>query len=168
MANFDLYAPTLKRWEGGFSNHPNDPGGATMMGVTLGTYRMVFGEGKSVEDLKNISAAEWHYIMKSRYWDKCKADEIMNQSVAEIFVDWVINAGANAIRKMQSTFGIKADGKVGPKTLSKLNDPNSRQTFDRIKMARESYYRKLAANKPSSAVFLRGWLNRTNSFVYRP
>lgn len=74
MASFDKYAPTLKKWEGGFVNDPDDAGGATMMGVTLATYRKWYGAGKSVSDLKNMSYDEWRTIMKGGYWDKCKAD----------------------------------------------------------------------------------------------
>lgn len=165
MADFDLYAPTLKRWEGGFVNDPADPGGATNMGVTIGTFRVYFGSRRTVEDLKNMTYPQWHLIMES-YWNRCKADEIRNQSVAEIFVDWHINCGGRAIQKTQAAFGLKTDGIVGPLTLGALNDPDSEKVFNRIKAARISYYNRLVLENGSLKKFLRGWLNRTNSFVY--
>lgn len=167
MASFDLYAPTLKRWEGGWVNDPDDKGGATMCGVTLGTFRMYFGAERTAEELRNISDAQWKYIMK-RYWDNCKADQIENQSIAEIFVDWHVNAGTSAIRRTQSAFGIKSDGKVGRQTLSVLNGKDSSRVFDMLKNARISYYNKLAMTTPVYKKFLRGWLNRVNSFIFHP
>lgn len=167
MANFEKYAPLLRRFEGGFVNDPSDKGGATMAGVTIKTYRAYFGASKTVEDLKNISDAEWRYIMK-RYWDACQGDSIVNQSVAEIFVDWYVNAGGSAVRKFQYAFGLKSDGIVGRKTLAALNDPDARTTFNRIKSARESYYRKLVITTPSNSKFLKGWLNRVAAFVFVP
>ena len=165
MARFDLFAPTLKKWEGGFVNHPNDPGGATNMGVTLNTYRAWFGKEKTVEDLKHISDAEWIRIMKKGYWDKCGADYIENQSIAEIFADWVINAGPAVIKKVQSIVGVNADGVVGPKTLIAINHYPQKCLHCKIKDARREFYKKKAEDK-SKAVFLTGWLNRTESFNY--
>lgn len=165
MASFDLYAPTLRRWEGGFVMDPDDPGGATNMGVTLGTFRVYFGTRQTVEDLKNITDGQWRIIMKA-YWNRCKADDIRNQSVAELFVDWHINAGGRAIQKTQAAFGLKADGIVGPLTLGALNDPDSEKVFNRIKAARTSYYNRLVIENGSLKKFLRGWLNRVNSFHY--
>lgn len=166
MADFNLYAPKLKQLEGGFVNDPSDSGGATMMGVTLSTYRKYFGQNKSVEDLKRISNLEWSYIMKTGYWDLCHGDEIRNQSIAEIFVDWSVNSGIAGIRAFQRSQGLRADGIVGPKTLGILNSPNEEVIFNRIKSARESYYRKLSMNNPTLFKFLRGWLNRLNKFVF--
>lgn len=166
MADFRAYAPKLRQFEGGFVNDPDDKGGATMAGVTLNTYRRFFGEHKTVNDLKNISDAEWSHIMKTGYWDVAKGDQIENQSIAEIFVDWVVNSGIAGIRAFQRAQGLKADGIVGPRTLAVLNSPNRVVIFNRIKSARESYYRKLAITNPALFKFLRGWLNRNNSFQY--
>lgn len=165
MARFDLYAPKLKKYEGGWSNHPADPAGCTMCGVTLSTYRKWFGADKTPEDLKNISNAEWTKIMKKGYWDVCGADYIENQSVAEIFVDWCINAGPGIIRKVQAIVGVEVDGVVGPKTLIAINAYCQKCLHCKIKDARIEYYTRLAVN-PAKKVFLKGWLNRTNDFVY--
>lgn len=166
MADFNLYAPKLRRLEGGFVNDPSDRGGATMAGVTLNTYRRYYGESKTVNDLKNISNAEWNHIMKTGYWDMVKGDQIENQSIAEIFADWAVNSGISGIRAFQRAQGLKADGIVGPRTLAVLNSPNEEVIFNRIKSARESYYRKLAMVDPTQNKFLRGWLNRLNNFQY--
>lgn len=165
MADFRQYIPTLKRWEGGFVNHPNDPGGATNCGVTLATFRQFYGGDKTVADLRRMTPRQWETIMRT-YWDRCKGDQIESQSIAELFVDWHINAGANAIKQVQRMFMIKADGIVGPVTLKYLNSPNREIIFSRMKDSREQYYRRLVLNNINLGVFLQGWLNRTRSFTF--
>lgn len=165
MAEFSLYIPKLRKLEGGWSDDPCDPGGATMCGVTLNTYRCFYGQHRTKEELRNISEGEWRHIMKS-YWDRCKADQIRNQSIAELFVDWHVNAGANAIRRVQRAFGLKADGIVGKATLGALNGENEKVVFDRVQSSRVSYYNKLVTTDPAKKKFLRGWLDRTYSFKF--
>lgn len=165
MADFYKYIPTLKRWEGGFSNHPNDPGQATMCGVTLSTYRKFFGTDKTVDDLKKMTWWQWETIMRT-YWNTCRGSQIESQSIAELFVDWHINAGVNAIKQVQRMFGITADGIVGPITLRYLNSPNREVIFNRMKERREQYYYNLVRSNGSLRVFLNGWLSRTRSFKF--
>lgn len=165
MADFDRYAPTLRKWEGGWSDNPNDKGGATMCGVTLATFRQFYGSHRTKEDLHCIAPEQWTHIMKS-YWDRCRADDIRNQSIAEILVDWHINAGVNGIKAFQRACGLDADGIIGAKSLAVLNSPNSEVVFNRIKQAREDYYRRIAHDNPWQNVFLTGWLYRTKSFSF--
>lgn len=165
MADFKLYAPTLARWEGGWVDNKKDLGGATCKGVTLATFRQFYGSQRTKEDLRNITDGQWEFIMKT-YWDRCKADQIRNQSIAEILVDWHINAGLNAIKNFQKACMLDADGIIGAKSLAVLNSPNAEVIFNRIKEAREDYYRRIALGNPSQNIFLAGWLNRTNSFTF--
>lgn len=166
MAKFELYAPTLKKWEGGWSNNPADKGGPTMMGVTLNTYRQYFGKNKTANDLRNISNAEWTKIMKT-YWDNCRADEIKNQSVAELIVDWHINAGTQPLKQIQGILGVVQDGIFGPKTIAAINSFNQECLHCKIKKARKAYYENVVRKTPSQAVFLKGWYNRADSFVFK-
>lgn len=165
MARFDLYAPILKRLEGGFVNHPADKGGPTMGGVTLASYRAVFGSKKTVGDLKNMTDAEWAQIMEV-YWDAVKADQIKNQSIANIVADWNINSGISGRKGVQKALGLIADGIFGPKTLAALNAEPQKCVFCKIKAAREQFYSSIVQKTPSQAVFLKGWLNRLKNFEY--
>lgn len=165
MANFDLYAPTLKRWEGGFVNDPDDAGGATNMGVTLATYRKYYGSNKTIGDLKRITDTEWKTIMR-KYWDRCNADRITNQSIAEMFVDWYVNAGYGALVKTQAALGLKADSIIGAKSLDALNSAPSVEVFNRIKAARLDYYNNLVKQKPVYSKFIKGWTNRVEYFKF--
>lgn len=166
MASFLLYAPVLSRWEGGFVNDPADPGGATNRGVTLATFRRFYGADRTVDDLKRMTERQWRRIMRT-YWDTVQGDRIESQSIAEIFADWHINAGVNAIKRVQRMFGIKADGIVGNVTLSYLNSPNAEAVFNDIRDERASYYLDIVKKNPSQQVFLKGWLRRTNSFQFK-
>ena len=165
MADFYKYTPKLKQYEGGFVNHPADPGGATNRGVTLATFQAHFGSNRTVADLKKMTDAQWELIMKT-YWDRCKGDQIRNQSIAELLVDWHINSGVAGIKAWQRSAALDADGIIGPKSLAVLNSPAEAVIFLRMKAAREQYYRNLALADPSKRTFLKGWLNRVNSFQY--
>ena len=86
MAKAELLKPFILRWEGGFVDDPLDRGGATNKGITIGTFRNFYGKDATVEQLKNITDEQWLHIFKSGYWDKWKADDIENQSIANIVV----------------------------------------------------------------------------------
>lgn len=178
MASFDKYAPKLRKWEGNkFVDDPDDYGGATNKGVTLDTFRMVYGADKTVDDLRNMTEDQWRGVMKGYFWDKCKGDMINNQSVAEIFVDWCINAGIGKIKNVQKILRVDADGIVGPKTLAALNSCNQKVLHYRIKRARLEHYfscvdgsREVdiySSNPTGNLSFIDGWINRTADFQYK-
>ena len=166
MADFAKYAPKLLQFEGGFVNHPNDLGHATNMGVTIQTYRDFFGQDKTIKDLKNMSYGAWCHIMKVGYWDKCKADKIDNQSLAELIADWCVNSGTTAIRRVQEIVGCKPDGIVGPITLSLINSNDPKSLHERIWNARHQHYINIVKRNPSQKVFMNGWMNRLNQFKF--
>lgn len=166
MADFKKYIPKLQLFEGGYVNHPDDKGGPTNRGITLRTYRDHFGQHKTIEDLKSLSDKEWEHIMKTGYWDKCKADKIDSQAVAEILVDWCINSGMVGLRRVQELVGAKPDGIAGPITLSLINSSDPHQLFDRIKAARNQFYINRVKLNPSQKVFMPGWMNRLGLFEY--
>ena len=166
MADFSIYAPKLRQFEGGFVNDPRDSGGATYGGITLARFRQEFGMDKTVTDLKNMTDDQWCQIMKKGYWDWCGADDIKNQAVAEIFVDWCVNSGLGMIKKVQGIVGTKADGVVGPKTIAAINARDARQLHYAIKAARADYYAQCVKSKSSNIAFYDGWMNRLCQFKY--
>ena len=166
MADFKLYAPKLLQFEGGFVNHPDDKGGVTNKGVTLSTYKAYCGQDKTVKDLQNMSYGTWQNIMKDLYWDRCKADKIENQSLAELIADWCVNSGVSGLRKVQEVAGVKPDGIVGPKTLSAINGAEAQDLFERIWKARQQFYINIVKKNPKQKVFMNGWMNRLNSFCF--
>ena len=167
MADKNKLIPIIKRWEGGYSDNPNDRGGATNSGVTLAVYQSVYGKNKTKNDLKKMTNEQWNYIFTKLYWNKWKADEIKNQSIANILVDWVWMSGLGTIKKIQSLFGLTADGIVGNKTISYINSHDQEEVFNKIWNRRKQFYESLVKNNPSQKVFLKGWMNRLNTYKFQ-
>jgi lysozyme family protein len=104
--------------EGGFSQHPLDPGGATMKGVTLNRYSAYLGRQATVEELKAIPEEHLLAIYGQGYWDKCRCDDLPSGLDVCVF-DWAVNSGpGRAVKALQELAGVKPDGDVGPKTLA--------------------------------------------------
>lgn len=165
MAKSDILAPFIRSWEGGYVNHPNDKGGATNRGVTIGTFRAVFGQSKTVEDLKNMTDGQWNFIFKKLYWDRWKADQINDQSIANLLVDWVWGSGIYGIKYAQQVIGVVADGLVGAKTLTALNAQDPKVLFNKLWERRKKHFIS-CASKAGQSVFLKGWLNRLSGIQY--
>ena len=189
MAKIEKLIPHILLWENGIKTLPgetlrqtyerarakgvinkkSDRGGPTLAGVTLTTFnewRAKTGGRKGESELAKLSYDEWLAILKSLFWDRCNADNIMSQSVANMFVDWAWHSGPGVIRNVQDIFSLRQDGIVGPKTLAALNALPAQTVFNRIKAARERYYRKIVQNRSSQAVNLKGWLNRLNAIEF--
>ena len=167
MADKNKLIPIIKKWEGGYSDNPNDRGGATNSGVTLAVYQSVYGKNKTKNDLKRMTSDQWDYIFTKLYWNKWQADEIKNQSIANILVDWVWMSGTSTIKKIQSLFGLTADGIVGNKTLSYINSNNQEEIFKKIWNRRKSFYESLVKNNRSQKCFLNGWMTRLHTYKFQ-
>lgn len=171
MSKVSELIPHILKWEGGWSNDKADKGGPTMKGVTLAVYTAYcnkHGKGNPTQQqLKNISKKEWEDILKSMYWDRWKADQINNQSVANLLVDWLWTSGVYGIKYPQQVLGVEDDGKVGPKTLAAVNNyPNQEELFNRLWSRRKQHFTAIANSRPDNAKFLKGWLNRLNDFKF--
>ena len=170
MADVTKLAPFILRWEGGFVDDPDDLGGATNRGVTIGTYATYCKKkgypAPTVERLKNLSDKDWTEILKTLYWDRWKADNIKSQSVANILVDWVWASGVNGIKIPHQLLGVTVDGIVGAKTLAALNARNPKELFEEIKEARVQFIEDICRKRPANNKFKKGWLNRINDLQY--
>jgi len=165
MATYTKVIKKILKWEGGYAGNI-DGAICTMKGVTLATYRRFFGKEKNCKDLKEITQAEWDYIFKKGFWDRWKADDIKNQSIAELLVDWVWTSGVWGIKFPQRVLGVNDDGIVGPKTLAAINSyEDQEELFNKLWNRRKKHFQDIA--KGGKAKFLGGWLNRLNDFKYR-
>lgn len=150
-------------WEGGFVNDLRDPGGATNKGVTLATFRSVFGKDKTVKDLKKITDYQWMTIFKTKFWDRYKADSIKDEWITYLLVDWLWTSGpGNAINRVQRFLGLKVDGIVGNVTINKINSYNGKELFTKLWHLRENFI-KTRAQYP---IYGKGWLRRLNGIQY--
>ena len=166
MAKAEILKGFILSWEGGYCNVPGDSGGHTNKGITLATYRQVFGQERTVDDLKTITDVEWQYIFEKFYWEKWRADEIESQSIANLLVDWYWNSGSYAIRIHQYVLGVEADGIVGPKTIAAVNNYSGgeKELFVRLWKEREAFIERIAVKQKKK--FKAGWLRRLNGIKY--
>lgn len=171
MANIKLLVPKILKWEGGYVNDPKDPGGATNMGVTIGTWKTVGydknHDGKIDEtDIKLLTPDDATMVLKKFYWDKIHGDDITSQSIAEIWTDWVWASGSTAIKRVQKILGISPDGNVGQQTLSLVNTKTPKELFESIKQDRLSFIDQIIKVNPNLEKFRKGWINRINSYTF--
>lgn len=171
MANVKLLTPKILKWEGGFVNDPSDKGGATNKGVTLSTWRACGydkdGDGDiDCDDIKLLSVDDATTVLKKYFWDRWKADGILNQSVANILVDWVWGSGKWGIVIPQRILYLKEDGIVGNNTLNAVNNIDPAKFHAQIKQAREKFFNDIVEKDESQERFIEGWLNRLNDFKY--
>lgn len=151
----------------GIANDPDDRGGATLVGITIGTYREYYRKSgcktPTTADLINLSYTEWCCIFRSMFWNRWKADEIQNQKVAEMLVDWVWTSGKYGITLPQKLLGVKADGIVGSVTLAAVNGHDANLLFKQLKTERIAYTERICQTRPANMKFRDGWLRRINS-----
>lgn len=170
MADPKKLIPFILKWEGGFINDPDDLGGATNKGITIGTfgdYRKRKGlPAPTVLDLKNLSDKDWYEIFKTLYWDRWKADEIKSQSVADILVDWVWASGVRGILRAQIILGVASDGIVGVNTIAAVNASDPEKLFNAIKADRAKFIDEICKVRPKNEKYRRGWMNRINAIKY--
>lgn len=162
-ARFDRCVAFVLDHEGGFVNHPRDPGGATNMGITLATLQHWRGRPTSVEDVRNLERAEAAAIYRARFWHAMRCDQLPAGVDLMVF-DFGVNAGpARSVRHLQLVLGVMPDGAIGPVTLSAARAADAKATIAALGHLRLDYYRRL----PTWDAFGRGWERRTREAVAR-
>lgn len=153
------------RWEGGYVNHPNDPGGATNKGITQKVYDdWRKSHGLPAADVRSLSVAEMHGIYEGGYWVPPKCDALPSP-LDQVQFDTAVNMGnGRAVKFLQQAVGANpVDGRFGPGTERCVVGCDTGEALVAYCNAREAYYRDLAARNPKLAVFLKGWMNRLNA-----
>lgn len=118
--NFDrAFVETLKH-EGGFVNHPKDPGGMTNLGVTKRVWEDYTGRKASEADMRALTPEKVKPLYRERYWNRVRGDDLPS-GVDFAMYDFAVNSGpSRAIRTAQKIIGAKQDGMMGPQTLAKI------------------------------------------------
>jgi lysozyme family protein len=163
-AAFDASLPFVLRWEGGYVDHPADPGGRTNKGVTQAVYdRWRASQGLVPRHVRLIEDPEVNAIYQTGYWMPPRCD-LLRRQLDLVQFDTAVNMGVGrAVRFLQAAVGCQVDGAFGPSTAKGAAECDLWTALTAYCDAREAYYRRLAERRPELAVFLRGWLNRLNA-----
>lgn len=138
--------------EGGYVNHPKDPGGETNFGITKAVAR-AHGYTGSMRELPKSTAIEIYY---KSYWLKNKCD-MMPLGVAFQFFDACVNhGGANAAKMLQRAVGVTDDGIIGERTLRAIENEYENDIAIAFNAERLKFY----ANLKTFPTFGRGWVRR--------
>lgn len=163
------------KWEGGYSNHKHDKGGATNYGIST-TFMQSLHPKESKAQIQaridNLTQAEAKRIMHDEFWIKNKMEKIQDSDVAKFFFDTCVNHGqgfgAKALQTaVNNVTGAKlaVDGKIGEKTLKAVNSSNSRAILQEMVRLRGNKYNRIIENNPSQEDFRKGWFRRLNSLA---
>lgn len=157
---FSICLAAVLRHEGGYADHPADPGGATNMGITrktLARWRRVspwWALPKTA--VRDLSRAEASRLYRAGYWTPCRAGELPAGVDLAVF-DFAVNSGpGRAIRILQGLLGVKVDGLVGPVTLRAAAQADPRRLVVAICDRRLGFLRLLR----TFPIFGRGWTRR--------
>lgn len=155
-SNFDRALARVLQFEGGFVNHPLDPGGATNLGVTRATLARARARPVTVDHVRALTRSEAASIYRRFYWNAVRADDLPGGLDLAVF-DLAVNAGpARAARLLQKALGLPLDGVIGPKTLAAARAANPAEAIAALTRARLGFLHRLSTWR----VFGRGWSRR--------
>lgn len=150
MSSFDDSFDALMGHEGGYVNHPDDPGGETMFGITFRVAR-ANGYAGAMRDLPRETAKA---IAKKCYWDPARCDEMDPRVAFQVF-DTAYNGG-QPVKWLQEAVGATPDGVMGPATLAALRAVDPLKVVMRFNARRLKYL----GNLKTWPTFGHGWANR--------
>ena len=149
--------------EGGFTQDPRDPGGATNLGITLATLSAYRGETCTADDVKALAMDEAEDIYHANYWRPTRGDALPSGLDLMNF-DFGVNAGPMcANRILQEALGVTADGTIGPETLGAAQRCDPLAVLPKMASLQGGHYKQLA----NYAVFGKGWDARTDRRLAR-
>jgi lysozyme family protein len=128
--------------EGGWSNDPLDPGGATQEGITLAVFRhWRHDQATTPEQLRGIEGAEVAALYRSLFWNTVRGSVLPRGASLSIF-DFAVNAGVRrAAMELQGILGVEQDGAIGPLTIAAVNRADVGTLLAGYASAREAFYR---------------------------
>jgi lysozyme family protein len=154
--NWDESFAAVLKHEGGFVNHPKDPGGMTNLGVTKAAWEGYVGKPVDEAFMRKLTPEVVKPFYKTMYWDKIKGDQLPN-GVDYAAYDLAVNSGVGRAAKfLQTIAGVTADGVLGPKSMGAIRECNPEQMVDALCDMRLNFLKRL----PTFETFGKGWLIR--------
>lgn len=157
--NFARALKLVLAHEGGWADNPADPGGATMKGVTLTTFRRYVKAKATKADLRQITDAQIATVYRRHYWDAISGAELPDGVDYAVF-DFAVNSGpARAAKFLQAVLGVVQDGRVGPDTLAAARARLGAGIINQLCDDRMAFLRKLR----TWGTFGKGWTSRVTA-----
>jgi len=154
--NFEKSLAELLKHEGGFVNHPSDPGGATNLGVTQAVWEDWIDRAVSEENMKALTPAKVAPLYRELYWDRVKGDKLPS-GVDYCVFDAAVNSGASRAAKwLQTTVAAVPDGAIGEQTLKLVLLTNPQMLIDKYSANRLAFLQRLE----TWPTFGKGWERR--------
>lgn len=155
-ANWEKAFQAVLKHEGGFVNHPRDPGGMTNLGVTKKVWEDFVGREVDEREMRALTPDVVKPLYKKNYWDKIKGDQLPS-GVDYAAYDLAVNSGTGrAAKYLQRIAGVPDDGVIGPKSMEAILACDPVQTVDAICDMRLDFLQKL----PTWGTFGKGWGRR--------
>ena len=154
--NFDAALKAILHHEGGFVNHPKDPGGMTNLGVTKRVWEEWVGHEVDEKAMRALTPADVDPLYRRKYWDRIKGDDLPIGVDYAVF-DAAINSGpGRAAKWLQQTVGAVPDGAVGAGTLGEVAAMEPAEIIEKYQDTRLKFMQSL----PTWDTFGKGWGRR--------
>ena len=185
----DKYILFVKKWEGGLSRDKSDSaskfpcptpykgigGYHTNIGITYAVWKQFYGKEKDARFF-SMNNEDWFNVFKTLYWNSVRADEFLSQNVAIFVTGMAWGSGKKqAVTSLQQAIlncniKVDKDGVLGNRTISAANSIPPQVLFDALTAERERFFRYIGRQGTKNAKFLKGWLNRLDSYkkTFRP
>ena len=155
--NFEKCLAEVLKHEGGYVDHPADPGGATNRGVTKRVWEEWVGHEVTKDDIKALTVEDVTPLYRKRFWDACKCDNL-HAGVDYVVFDVAVNSGTGRAAKfLQEAVSATPDGSIGPRTIAAAETFGANLIINKMCDRRESFYKSL----PTFPTFGKGWLRRS-------
>ena len=156
ISNFPTSLALVLKSEGGFSNHPADPGQMTMLGVTKKVWEAWVNRDVDEAEMRSLTPELVTPLYKQRYWDACHCSDLVRGVDYAVF-DAAVNMGpGRAAKLLQAALEVKADGVIGRATIAAATAADPVELLEAFSLGKEAFYQSL----PTFATFGKGWLNR--------
>ena len=154
--NFDSALKAVLHHEGGFVNHPKDPGGMTNLGVTKRVWEEWVGHEVDEKAMRALTPADVDTLYRRKYWDKVRGDDLPAGVDYAVF-DAAINSGpGRAAKWLQTVVGAVPDGAIGAGTLGKVAAMEPATIIEKYQETRLAFLKSL----PTWDTFGKGWGRR--------
>ncbi len=164
MTRAEKCIPLILKHEGGYVNHPSDPGGATNRGITIATFRRYIKPSGTISDLKALTVQQATIVYKHQYWDAVSAD-LLPHGVDYAVADFAVNSGpSRAAKYLQAVVGVSQDGKIGPATITAVRARAPKDVIRQLCANRIAFMKRIRGGSLWKT-FGKGWQRRVDDVL---